>query len=128
MVFERGLPLAVLLRDCLRSARAGAGGHPAAAKAVEPFASGHAAKKDAPEHYASTASSERTTRLSNSLGNRLWWCRRGVLCLAHARGVEAACGEALVETPCAVAAEAPYRDPDLTKDTRFVRAHSSLNG
>ena len=37
-------------------------------------------------------------------------------------------GEALAEMHRAVAAEAPYRDPDLINATRFVRAHSSLNG
>jgi len=37
-------------------------------------------------------------------------------------------GEALAETHRAVAAKAPYRDPDLINATRFVGAYSSLNG
>ena len=53
---------------------------------------------------------------------------RGFLCFACARGVQAACGEALAEMHRAVAAETPYRDPDLINDTRFVRAHSSREG
>jgi len=38
--------------------------------------------------------------------NGLHWCLLGLLCLARARGAQAACGEALAETQRAVAAEA----------------------
>ncbi len=44
--------------------------------------------------------------MSSISGNCLWWRLLGLLCLAHARGVQAACGEALAETHRAVAAEA----------------------
>jgi hypothetical protein len=49
---------------------------------------------------------DRTTPLNNILRNCLWWGLLGFLSLARARGVQAACGEALAETYRAVAAEA----------------------
>src|SRR5713101_6666881 len=49
---------------------------------------------------------ERTTPLNNILRNCLGWGLLGFLCLARARGVQAACGETLTDTDRAVAAEA----------------------
>jgi hypothetical protein len=43
-------------------------------------------------------------------------------------GIQAACGEALAETHRTVAAKASYRTLEPINDTRFVRAHSSLEG
>ncbi len=48
----------------------------------------------------------RTTPLNNILRDCLWWALLGFLCLARARGVQAACGETLADTYRAVAAEA----------------------
>jgi hypothetical protein len=58
----------------------------------------------------------------------LWWCRRGFLCLARVRGVQAACGETFAETHRAVAAKAFCRILEPINGTRFVRAHSSFEG
>jgi hypothetical protein len=48
----------------------------------------------------------RTPPFSSLRGDSLRWCLLGLLCLARARGVQAACGEALAETRRAVTAEA----------------------
>ena len=48
----------------------------------------------------------RTTLLNSIRGDGLRWCLLGLLCLARARGVQAACGETLAETHRTVAAEA----------------------
>lgn len=58
----------------------------------------------------------------------MWWSRRGFLRFARARGVQAACGEALAETHRTVAAKAFYRTLEPINDPRFVRAHSSREG
>lgn len=106
MVFERGFPLAIFLRVDLCRARAGAGCHSAAPEALAPFPPGYATKKAPACCRASATPGNRVSRLSSIAGKCLRWCLLGCLCLARARGVQAACGEALADTHRAVAAEA----------------------
>jgi len=60
----------------------------------------------------------RAQPINNILRDCVWWSLLGFLCLARARGVQAACGEVLTETRRAVAAEAQVLH--VTEQTVYV--------